>query len=158
MVVLFHYHYLSKEIKTDSYEDMISDMGRYDNWRGRAFEILCFNNTNSIKSVLGIIGVKTKCYPWYNSADDKNERAQINMVIERADNITDLCEIKYTNKPFEVDASYEQKLIRKRDIFKKKTGTSQALKIIMVSAMGLSGTAYTSYISDVITLDDLFEG
>ena len=97
-------------------------------------------------------------YPWYNSEDDKNERAQIDMVIERADNIINLCEIKYTNNPFEVDAPYEQKLLRKRDIFKKKTGTSQALKIIIISAKGMSGTAYTSYISDVITLDDLFEG
>ncbi len=137
---------------------MISDTGRYDNWRGQAFEILCFNNTGSIKSALGISGVKTECYPWYNSEDDRKERDQIDMVIERADNITNLCEMKYTNKPFEVDASYEQQLIRKRDIFKKKTRTSQALKIIVVSAKGLSGTAYTSYISDVLTLDDLFEG
>ncbi|MCR5356988.1 MAG: hypothetical protein K6E63_06235 [Lachnospiraceae bacterium] len=156
--LLFHYHYLSKETRIDSYEDMISNMGRYDNWRGQAFELLCFNNLNSIKSALGIQGVKTECYPWYNSEDDKNERVQIDMVIERADRITNLCEIKYTNKPFVVDAAYEQQLIKKRDVFKKKTETSQALKIVMVSAKGLSGTTYTSYISDVITLDDLFEG
>lgn len=155
---MFHYHCLSKEKKIDSYEDLVSDTGRYENWRGQAFEILCFKNTYSIKSALGIRGVKTECYPWYNSEDDKNERAQIDMVIERADKITNLCEIKYTNKPFEVDASYEQQLIRKRDIFKKKTRTAQALKIIMISAKGLSGTTYLSYISDVITLDDLFEG
>ncbi|MCR5102951.1 MAG: hypothetical protein K6B68_00610 [Eubacterium sp.] len=156
--LLFHYQYLSKEKQIDSYEDLISDIGRYDNWRGQAFEILCFNNTHSIKSALGISGVKTECYPWYNSEDPRNERAQIDMVIERADKITNLCEIKYTNNPFEVDASYEQQLIRKRDIFKNKTGTLQALKIVMISAKGLSGTAYTSYISDTITLDDFFEG
>lgn len=79
----------------NSYEDLIRDVEKYDNWRGQAFEI---------------------------------------------------------------DASYEQQLIRKRDVFKEKTGTSQALKIIMVSAKGLTGSAYTSYISDTITLDDLFEG
>ncbi len=156
--LLFHYHYLSKENQIDSYEDLVSDIGRYDNWRGQAFEILCFNNIHSIKLALGISGVKTECYPWYNSADDKNDRAQIDMVIERADRITNLCEIKYTNKPFEIDAAYERQLIRKRDVFREKTGTSQALKIVMVSATGLSGTAYTSYISDTITLDDLFEG
>ena len=156
--LLFHYHFLSKEKQTCSYEDLISDVGRYDNWRGQAFEILCFNNTHSIKSALGISAVKTEVYPWYNTGNDKNERAQIDMVIERADRITNLCEIKYTNKPFEVDASYEQQLLRKRDIFKDKTGTKQALKIIMISAKGLSGTAHTSYISETITLDDLFEG
>ena len=155
--LLFHYHYLSKEKRIDSFDDLISDIGTYDNWRGQAFEILCFNNTQSIKTALGISGVKTECYPWYNTEDDKNNRAQIDMVIERADNITDLCEIKYTNRPFEIDASYEQQLLRKRDIFKKKTGTSHALKMIMISAKGLAGTAYTTYISDVITLGDLFE-
>ena len=156
--LLFHYHYLSKERQIDSYENLVSDTGRYDNWRGQAFEILCFNNTRSIKMALGISGVKTEVYPWYNSEDDKIDRAQIDMIIERADQITNLCEIKYTNKPFEVNAAYEQQLLRKRDIYKEKTGTSQALKIIMISAKGLSGTAYTSYISDVITLDDLFDG
>jgi AAA+ ATPase superfamily predicted ATPase len=155
--LLFHYHYMSKEKRIDSFEDLISDIGTYDNWRGQAFEILCFNNTQSIKTALGISGVKTECYPWYNTEDDKNNRAQIDMVIERADKITDLCEIKYTNRPFEIDASYEQQLLRKRDIFKKKTGTSHALKMIMISAKGLAGTAYTTYISDVITLGDLFE-
>ncbi len=156
--LLFHYHYLSKEKRIDSYEDLIGNIGRYDNWRGTAFEILCLNNTASIKSALGIRGVKTECYPWYNSTDKKNERVQIDMVIERADKITNLCEIKYTNKPFVIDASYEQELIKKRDIFKEKTGTSQALKVIIISAAGVSGTRYTSYISDIITLDDIFEG
>ena len=156
--LLFHYHYLSGEKKIENYADFIGDMGRYDNWRGQAFEILCFNNIDRIKSVLGISGVKTECYTWYNSEDKKNDRVQIDMVIERADRITNLCEMKYTNNPFSVDASYEQQLLKKRDVYKKKTGTDQALKIIMISANGLSGTTHTSYISDVITLDDLFEG
>ena len=155
--LLFHYHYLSKEKGIDCYENLISDMGRYDNLRGQAFEILCFNNIISIKSALGIGGVKTECYPWYNSEDKINERVQIDMVIERADRITNLCEIKYTNKPFAVDSSYEQQLLKKRDVFKEKTGTDQALKLIMISAKGLSKTTHTSYITDVITLDDLFE-
>ena len=67
-------------------------------------------------------------------------------------------ETRISAKPFEMDASYEQQLIKKREVFKEKNGTSQALKTIMVSAKGLSGKTYTSYISDVITLDDLFEG
>ncbi len=156
--LLFHYHYLTGGKKYDRYEDLVSDMGRYDNWRGQAFEILCFNNLNSIKNALGISGVKTECYPWYNSEDKKNECVQIDMVIERADMITNLCEIKYTNKPFVIDAAYEQQLLKKRDVYKAKTGSTQALKIILISAKGLSGTTHTSYIADVITLDDLFVG
>ena len=46
------------------------------------------------------------------------------------------------------------KIISRRE---EKTGTDQALKLVMISAKGLSKTTHTSYITDVITLDDLFE-
>ena len=50
---------LTKEKKLDSYEDLVSDMGRYDNWRGQAFEILCFNNDSiSIKVKHIILNIK----------------------------------------------------------------------------------------------------
>ena len=93
-----------------------------------------------------------------NLQDLNFQDVQFEISFERADKISNLCEIKYTNKPFEIDAAYEEQLVRKRDIFKSKTGTSQSLKIVMISAKGLRGTAHTSYISDTITLDDLFEG
>lgn len=38
-------------------QDLISDIGLYDNWMAQVFEILCFKNIDRIKSVLGISGV-----------------------------------------------------------------------------------------------------
>ncbi|WP_026499291.1 AAA family ATPase [Butyrivibrio sp. WCD2001] len=154
--LLFHYYYIEKQNK-NSYDDVVTDVGYYSNWRGQAFEMLCLQNESCIKGALGIGSVETDIYPWYNSEDEKDERAQIDIVIERADKITNLCELKYSNTPFEIDAAYEQDLIRKREIYREKTGTKQALKIIMISAKGLKGTAHTSYVSEVITLDDLFD-
>lgn len=52
----------------------------------------------------------------------------------------------------------DQALIKKRDMFKEMTETKQSLRIVLISAHGLSGTAHTEHISEVITLDDLFEG
>ena len=65
--------------------------------------------------------------------------------------------MKYTDKPFSVSKDYDSDLLRKRDIFKEKTGTKNALKIVLVSVNGLAGTANTEHISEVITLDDIFE-
>ena len=71
-------------------------------------------------------------------------------------NITDICEIKYADAAFTMDKSYEEKLLHKRDVFKNVTKTKQALKIVMISAHGIKGKAYTEHISEIITLEDLF--
>ena len=47
-------------------------------------------------------------------------------------------------------------LLNKRDVYKEKTGTDNAIRIVLVSAAGLAGVAHTEHISAVITLDDLF--
>jgi hypothetical protein len=51
----------------------------------------------------------------------------------------------------------DKALIKKRDTFKEMTKAKQSLRIVLVSAHGLSGTAHTEHISEVITLDDMFE-
>lgn len=153
--LLFHYHFLSKDKKINDYEELVNNTGAYLNWRGHAFEVLCMYHINQIKTALGISGVKANCYSWTNP--EQKDSAQIDLVIERDDRITNLCEMKYTDKPFSVSKDYDSDLLRKRDIFKEKTGTKNALKIVLVSVNGLAGTANTEHISEVITLDDLFE-
>ena len=155
--LLFHFHFLSKgEKQLTSYDDLSSDIGRYNDWRGTAFEMLCLIHAGQIKKALGIAGVKTDVFPW--NCTEKNKKAQIDIVIERADNITNLCELKYTDEPYKMTDEADQALIKKRDMFKEMTETKQSLRIVLISAHGLSGTAHTEHISEVITLDDLFEG
>ncbi len=94
-------------------------------------------------------------YTWINIG--QGESAQIDMVIERDDKITNICEIKCTEKPFIMTKEYDEELLRKREVFKNATGTKNAIKIIMISASGISGVAHTEHISGVITMDDLFD-
>ena len=152
--LIFHYHFLSLKTRLHSYEELVENEGKYNNWRGCAFETLCIQHIEDIKRALGISGVKTNCYTWNNLGSE--DSAQIDLVIERADNITDICEIKYTDAAFTMDKSYEEKLLHKRDVFKNVTKTKQALKIVMISAHGIKGKAYTEHISEIITLEDLF--
>ena len=155
LFLLFHYHFLSPNNRVSCYDEIESDMGRFSNWRGHAFEILCFHQIGQIKQALGISGVKTRCYTWINIG--QGESAQIDMVIERDDKITNICEIKCTEKPFIMTKEYDEELLRKREVFKNATGTKNAIKIIMISASGISGVAHTEHISGVITMDDLFD-
>lgn len=130
------------------------DAGRYANWRGHAFELLCLSHIWQIKDALGIAGVKTVAYPW--ASERIQDGAQIDLVIERADGICDLCEMKYTDTPFAVTADYEKRLLQKREVFCDETGTTLAAKIVMVAAAGVAGVAHTEHIAQVITIEDLF--
>ena len=152
--LLFHYHFISQSQEIFSYGELSREGGVFSNWRGHAFELLCFHHTDQIKSALGISGVRTRCFPWMSTK--KNSAAQIDLVIERDDQITDLCEMKCTDRPFTISKEYEQKLLAKKDVFQNETGTKQALKLVMVCPEGISGTAHTEHISNVITIDDLF--
>ncbi len=152
--ILFHYCFLEKS-RVDNYEDIRNNSGYYMNWRGHAFEILCLHHIDQIKSSLGIAGVKTKCFPWINS--NQEEVAQIDLVIERADNITNLCEMKCTDRAFVMSKDIEDSILRKKEIYQECTHTRNALKCILISSAGVSGTAHMEHISGMLTLDDLFE-
>ena len=155
--LLFHYYFLKDggAMPVTSFSEFESDTGSYMNWRGHAFESLCLSHIRQIKTALGILGVKTISYPWVSRMEKGG--AQIDLIIERDDGITDLCEIKYTDRPFSISADYERILLNKREVFRKETGTKHALKLVMISAGGIAGVAHTEHIARVLTLDDLFD-
>lgn len=154
--LLFHYRFLSggDQNGIDHFEDYKHDAGRYNDWRGHAFEILCLTHTEQIKAALGISGVRTTAYSW--TSEKKKNGAQIDLVIERDDGITNICEAKFTDTPFSVSADYERKLLNKLQVFKEESGTGNALKLIMICSEGIAGVAHTEHISRVILLGDLF--
>ena len=133
--------------------DFVADQGRYNAWRGNAFEIVCLFHVSQIKSALGISGVETREYPWHSAR--RTGGAQIDLVIERADKIANLCEMKITDLPYELSRANEQELVRKREVFAEETGTRLALKTVLVSVSGTSGY-HDGSISQMITAMDLF--
>ncbi len=152
--LLFHYRFLSGSHDFENWDDFQRDGGRYANWRGAAFEVLCLTHAEQMRQALGIAGVKTREYPWVSARQTGG--AQIDLVIERADGITNLCEMKFTDTPVVLTADYEAKLLHKVDVFREETGSRQAIKLVMVCASGLAGSGHAEHVSRVLTLDDLF--
>ena len=69
---------------------------------GLSFELVCLVHPRQIKAALGIAGVGTAISSWRSKADpDKNMPGfQIDMIIERADRIIHLCEMKFSTDRF----------------------------------------------------------
>lgn len=128
----------------------------YNNWCGLAFERLCFAHINQIKQALGITGVISGVCSWQVKATKERKGAQIDLLIDRDDNVIDICEMKYTKDPFYITADYEENLQSKRSRFIEETCTDKAVHLVMISAAGVVSNSYSGELQKVIMLDDLF--
>jgi hypothetical protein len=124
-------------------------------WRGFAFENVCFNHISQIKSALGISGVSTRQSAWSKRADD-DKGAQIDLIIERKDNIVNLCEIKFYSNEFAVTKDYHKTLINRQELLEKKLSRKMIIHNTLITTYGLKYNEYSGDFDNVITLEDLF--
>jgi len=82
---------------------------------------------------------------------------QVDLVIDRRDEVINLCEMKYSLKEFTIDKDYENKLRERQELFRKETKTRKALHITFVTTYGLVKNKYSGIVQSEVTLDDLFE-
>jgi hypothetical protein len=129
---------------------------RLNSWRGRAFEDVCFVHQKQVKRALGIEGVQAEVYPWHTTSDAIGSGAQIDMLIERADRVVNLCEMKFTQDEFVISKDYDERLRRKLSVLLEWTGGKRNVQVTLVTTFGLKMNIYNSRIQRVVTLDDLF--
>jgi AAA+ ATPase superfamily predicted ATPase len=150
---LFYLTYMNRIKRTDTYFwSNFYGKSAYNAWLGYSFELLCLLHEHQIKDKLGILGVSTETSCW-RSSDGKN---QIDLVLNRADNVVDLCEIKYTLEPYEIEKSYAEKLIHRREAFMMQTKTKKSVHMVMVAAAGVKKNQYSYAVQSIIQLEDLF--
>lgn len=124
-------------------------------WRGLSFENICFNHINQIKEKLKITMVSSDVGPFIYVNEGKFE-TQIDMVITRKDNITNLCEIKFYNDEYLLDKDNYFKLMRKDKTLSSFLNKKQIIRNTLITTFGLRKNEYSSSYQYVITLDDLF--
>ena len=84
------------------------------------------------------------------------EGAQIDLVLDRRDQVINLCEMKYSLKPYDITPIYLQKLLDRRETFREATNTNKALHLNLVTASGLKKNAQAGMIQSEIVLDDMY--
>ena len=125
-------------------------------WRGFAFENVCFNHISAIKKALGISGVITN-HSAFTKKDSNGDGTQVDLTIERNDNIVNVCELKFYGTEFTVDKSYD-KLIRERNtIIQEYIPKKSAIHNTLITTYGLKKNEYSWDFTNVIAMDDLFE-
>lgn len=125
-------------------------------WRGLAFENVCYFHVDQIKKALGIEGVVTNRYSFLFKGDEENQPAQIDMVLERADNIVHLCEMKYLGDLYQGTNATHLSLVRKESALRTSIKKKQAIRKVLITTYGIMDNGYRWDYENVITLDDLF--
>ena len=145
---------IRRGVISGSWTSYINTPGYYA-WRGNAFETLCLNHIDKIKSELGISGVESNEFAWRSR--EKKKGVQIDLIIDRRDDVIDICEMKFTNDEFEVDGKYEEELYHKIEVFQKETNNRKAVHLILVSANGLKRNSHSAVFLNQLDKEALFK-
>ena len=129
-----------------------------ESWQGFSFELICLTHLDQIKQSLGISGVATEVSSWrYVPPKGSEEKGtQIDMLIERADRIINLCEMKFSVGPFVITKNYEEALRNRMSIFKEKTKTTKSLTNTFVTTYGVADGIHRSIVGGEVLMGDLF--
>lgn len=126
------------------------------NWRGLAFEDLCLRHIKQIKRALQIGNVDSTQSAWAVTGDDEKEGTQIDLLIQREDNVVNLCEMKFYGEEFSVGKDYHKKLINRANRLQERLSRKEVVHPILVTTYGLKRNEYSSYFVDTVTFDELF--
>ena len=155
---LFHHRFLSVDSASAGIEGFwmgTLESGPRRVWTGLAFELVCLLHLRQIRRSLGIGGVLCGAYSWRSAAEGV-PGAQIDLVIDRADKVVDLCEMKWSESPYRIDKAEHEAIVRRKEAFIAETRTNKAVHCVLVASSGMERNKYSGAIQAVVTLDDLF--
>ena len=124
-------------------------------WRGIAFEEVCLQHTEQIKRSLQIAGVSSNESSYILRGDDEQEGMQIDLIIDRADDVVNVCEMKFCKSDFIVTKSYSEKITRHIETLEQMY-RSKTFHPTLVTAMPVQRNEYSDIFLSRLTIDDLF--
>jgi AAA+ ATPase superfamily predicted ATPase len=123
----------------------------YVSWAGFAFEALCLKHIPQLKKALKIDAIYSISSSWFN------KKAQIDLLIDRDDNIVNLCELKFYASPYTMDKSEYLTIKNKIAEFQQETKTRKNIFVTMVTSYGIKENQYSKeLIQNDLTIDCFF--
>lgn len=124
----------------------------YSSWSGFAFENLCLKHVHQILKGLSISGIDTQSSSW------RNNKVQIDLLIDRSDRAINICEMKFSEGEFTISKSYANNIQNKKQEFIKNMPKRKNVFITFVTTFGVKQNVHSNQIMDnQVTMDSLFE-
>lgn len=152
LFTLFHLTF-SKKLTTEDYWEQRLNTPVLNSWQGLAFEHVCMVHIRQVRHALGLDKIAVEYYSWRSSTAP---RAQVDMIIERADRLVNICEIKYTQSEYTITSNEDLKVRNRTAAFVRETKTRNGILPTWITPFGLFHNEYSVSVQYQVTLDDLF--
>ena len=129
----------------------------YNTWAGLAFEKVCMQHLEQIKKALGFNAVISSAHSWFYRPQDGSKGVQIDLLIDRDDNVINLCEIKYYKTKFKVTEEEYLRLEHCRQTFIEHSKTQKSVLLTMITVDGIFEGGFADEIQNQITVNQLFD-
>ena len=131
---VFYHKFMKKNKKANAgIWQIIAATQQYKIWTGYVFESICMKHVSEIKKALGINNVYTETASFTHKGNKITTGFQIDLIIDRKDQVINLCECKFYNAAFEIDKKYAAQLIQRKALFKETTGTRKSVFNTMIT-------------------------
>ena len=136
----------------------LSQTQAFKSWSGYAFEGICLKHLPQIKKALSIAGIYSTSSSFYKKGNATEEGLQIDLLIDRNDQVINLFEIKFYTEVFSLSKAYDKRLRQKRQIFRELSQTNKQLSWVFITTYGLKPNSYSlDLAANSLTMNDLFE-
>lgn len=156
--LLFYFKFIHNKVtKDDHFWEHNLMSGLVNAWQGFSFELVCLLHLSQLKKALGINGIATNSCSWRSTGNDNRQGAQIDLLIERADRVINICEMKFSQMPYNITKEYEQQLRTKMAVFCQESHSTKPLSLTMVTTFGIAPGKHSGIVNNEVIMDQLFE-
>lgn len=136
----------------------LSQSAVFKSWSGYAFEGVCLKHIEQIKNALQIGAIYSENSGFVFKGDDFLSGIQIDLLIDRNDQVINICEMKFYQTAFSINKSYAEQLRKKASIFSEVTNTKKQIFLTIITTFGLLENKHSQgLIDNQLTMDILFE-
>jgi len=149
MFTLFHRHWLVTKLHMRSWRSIVTSQ-RYKSWCGHAFEIVAWNHARYIADALGLS--KSDYYVTRANLENKEGKAQIDLVVDVTGGALYLLELKCSDDPFVMSAAEAARLLQSRRVLSTHYNGKRSIIVCLLAAGGAQTNSYLREAVD-LTLD-----
>lgn len=148
---LFYFQFVQKNENGDNtFWTSMYNSNLHNCWSGLAFERVCLQHIEQIKKGLGFGAVISTAHSWTSPG------AQIDLVIDRNDDVINVCEMKYSKGKYPLDSDEIAKMQNRVDTFQRETETKKSIQLTLITSNGVTSGSDVHNIHNMLTMDDLF--
>lgn len=152
---LFHYKFCTRRVTDEHFWRNSLASPEQNAWYGLTFERVCLWHVRQIVHGLRLDSISHDFYAW--RSHNSQPAVQIDLVIDRADGIATVCEMKYSKDDYTLTEKEYRNIVRRMDTFQNETKHKGGLQACIVTTYGLKDNLYSEISPKSITMDDLFQ-